>query len=221
MFNQYARVLASIPRWSVVPVVRRQYVAEHSYYVSLYTAELLGLSIFDRWDTDRKFACLRYALIHDAEESRMSDIPGPVKRMIKDQDKLDKVEARVLASMGYVDKYGFAWHVDEDIKAVVKAADLIDEFFYLNMESSMGSRIVTQLLVQVENRLKMALHALPGIDTVEAGDLFVLISEQAAQIDAGIETLSNDDDVSSGTRCALPECVCVWPDECPKCEIPF
>lgn len=227
MFNQYARVLASIPRWSVVPVVRRQYVAEHSYYVSLYTAELLGLSIFDRWTDERKFACLRYALIHDAEESRMSDIPGPVKRMIKDQDKLDKVEARVLASMGYTDKYGFAWHVDEDIKAVVKAADLIDEFFYLNMESSMGSRIVTQLLVQVESRLMSALNKLPWGEQEPhmsrgthsgAMDLFVLISEQAAQIDAGIETLTNNDDVTPDCteeqRCGR--------DDCRICEgIPF
>lgn len=224
MFNHYARVLSSIPRWSVVPVLRRQYVAEHSYYVSLYTAELLGLSIFDHWHDDRKFACLRYALIHDAEEARMSDIPGPVKRMIKDPEKLAATEAKVLSGMGYTDKYGYAWHVDEDIKRVIKAADLIDEFFYLHSEASMGSRIVSRLIDQVEYRLKTALDNLPGITESGARDLFLMVSEEAASLDAGIETLSNNADVDKarGGYVADPkDCGCKDFEYCPKCEIPF
>ena len=218
MFNQYARVLASIPRWAVVPVIRRQHVAEHSYYVSLYTAELLGLSIFDHWHEERKFATLKYALIHDVEESRMSDIPGPVKRMIKDPAKLEATEAKVRGGMGYCDRYGFGWSIDPEAKKVIKAADLTDEFFYLHMEASLGSRIVARLIEQVEFRLKAALDALPGITPGAAHDLFILVSEEAASLDAGIETLSNNDDVNQapGGLCDDPNC-----RGCSKCDIPF
>lgn len=220
MFNQYARVLASIPRWSVVPVLRRQYVAEHSYYVSLYVAELLALPIFDHWHEERKYATLRYALIHDVEEARMSDIPGPVKRMIKDPAKLEATEAKVRGGMGYTDRHGFQWSIDPEAKKVVKAADLIDEFFYLNMEASLGSRIVTRLLEQVEARLMAALEALPWDSQpgYTARWLFSEISEQAAQLDAGIETLSNNDDVnpSPGGVCDDPNC-----RGCSKCDIPY
>lgn len=206
MFSHYSRVLASVPRWSVVPVTRRQYVAEHSYYVSLYTAELLGLSLFDNWDSDRKFACVRYALIHDAAEARMADTPGPVKRMTVDREKFDEVERMTLRHMGFVDKWECSWHVDDGIKVVVKAADLIDEFFYLNMEASMGSKIVDRLLGQIETRLMAALGNLPGITEIEARDLFTVISREVVKMDTGIETLSNNDDVAKARGGYVADC---------------
>lgn len=202
MFNHYARVLASVPRWAIVPTIKQQSVAEHSYYVSLYVAELLGLRIFDHWDPERKFMALRAALIHDAPEARMSDIPGPVKRGIKDPAKYDALERQVMAGFGYTDRWGYQWHTDSEIDIVVKAADLIDEFFYLNMEASYGSKIVTVLLDQVEYRLKTALDKLPWDSApceFDARSLFSEISEQSAQIDGGIVTLSNNSDVKQDT----------------------
>lgn len=229
MFSHYARVLASVPRWSIVPVTRRQYVAEHSYFVSLYVAELLGLSIFDHWTAERKLAAIKYALIHDAGEARMGDTPGPVKRLTVNRPAFDEVEAAVTRGMGYTDRNGFGWHTDSEIKLVVKAADLIDEFFYLNMEASMGSKIVTNLVQQVEFRLLSALEKLPWDSDpncyFSARTLFAEISEEAAALDAGIETLSNNDDVlpaggNPATGCT--EQARCGRDECSICEgIPF
>jgi len=184
MFSHYTRVLASIPRWSVLPVIRRQYVAEHSYYVSLYVHELLAHPAYSYMDAEWKLCALRYALVHDVEESRMSDIPGPVKRMIKDDDKLKSVERRVFEGLDLPVPY-----VDDKIKKLVKAADLIDEYFYINIEMSYGNRIASRVHWQVKNRLESAL--------IDAGvhDVLMLIEQECHDLDAGLITLSNNDDV--------------------------
>lgn len=224
MFSQHSRTLASVPRWSVVPVIRRQYVAEHSYYVSLYTAELLGLPIFDNWTHERKFMALRYAIIHDAAEARMADTPGPVKRLTVDRPKFDKLEAEVVTGMGFNDKFGLPWYGagDDAIKAVVKVADLIDEYFYLTMEAAFGSRVIARLSDQVDDRLYAAILGLPWgpvplghVEHPEARALWTTINSQGEEILQGIETLTNNDDVCSDkNRCGM--------DTCPVCDgIPF
>jgi len=183
MFNHYLRGLATVPRWNVVPVVRRQYVAEHTYFVCQYVSELLDHPYYKSAHPDWKLAALRYALVHDAEEARMSDIPGPVKRMIKDDDKLREVEGRVLASMG------LSVYSDEKIKRLVKAADTIDEYFYLCSEAQLGSKIVKVLIGQVHDRMVSAL-TLAGVP-----DVLSKVLAQAHKLDDGLYTLSNDDDM--------------------------
>jgi len=183
MFNHYLRGLATVPRWNVVPVIRRQYVAEHTFFVCQYVSELLDHPFYKNAHPDWKLAALRYALVHDAEEARMSDIPGPVKRMIKDDDKLREVEGRVLASMG-LNAYS-----DQKIKQLVKAADTIDEYFYLCSEAQLGSKIVKVLIKQVEERMTEALTR-AGV-----GDVLSKVLAQAHKLDDGLYTLSNDDDL--------------------------
>lgn len=189
MFNHYARVLAFIPRWAVVPVVRRQHVAEHSYYVSLYTMELLKLDAFRHWHSDKKLCAIQYALTHDMAEARMSDIPGPVKRMTQNKEKYDLVESRVVSDMGY------AGYVDEDIQKLIKVADLIDEYFYLSVEVSLGSNFPLILRQQVRDRLSSAVNVLLGFGS-DAAEVMACVDMEANTVEeSGFWTLSNNSDV--------------------------
>jgi putative hydrolase of HD superfamily len=51
-------------------------VAEHSYYVALFTKMICEELFMDSYETLR---CINYALLHDMPETELSDIPHPVK----------------------------------------------------------------------------------------------------------------------------------------------
>lgn len=220
MITHHHRYLSTVPRWSVVPTSRFQNVAEHSYFVSLYVSELLKLPCFDHWTQDRKFCALRYALVHDVAEARMSDIPGPVKRLIKDPAKFEEVETSVVRDMGFVDKYGQDYYTDADIRALVKVADLVDEFLFLTMEETGGNGHVAALLPKVRERL---LSAIEGCDALNGYREWVRdwVDTMLGGIAHGVMTLQNNADVdktvaecSDRRRCGL--------EQCPVCEgIPF
>lgn len=70
---QDSRRLAHVPRWSVVPVIRRQYVAEHSYNVAM-----LAWWIADELKIP-PHKVIEKALMHDTGEAITGDLPSPVK----------------------------------------------------------------------------------------------------------------------------------------------
>ena len=199
MFNHYLRVLAHIPRWSVLPVIRRQSVAEHSFFVSVYVSQLLDHPRFKAKHSEWKEKALRYALVHDAAEARTGDLPGPIKRAIIDRDKFEGVEAAAMSSMG-LNPY-----CDEDIRLIVKAADAAEEYFYLASEAQMGSKVVKVLLRQAEERLEKAFR------NAGVHDWMTKVVSQAHKLDDGLVTLYGDD---HGCNCAPHEF-------CEKCQVPF
>lgn len=74
------RILSTVTRWQVIPTTRRQSVAEHSYYVTVYAlkiAEVLGIhnAFFNNELTHR-------ALFHDLSEIVTGDMPTPYKKFI-------------------------------------------------------------------------------------------------------------------------------------------
>lgn len=217
MITHHHRYMSHVPRWGIVPVSRFQSVAEHSYYVSLYVMELLNLPCFDHWDQSRKYCAIKYALIHDVSEARMSDIPGPVKRMIKDPAKYEATERRVVRDMGFVDRYGHDYYVDEDIKDLVKVADLIDETMFLVMELQGGNGHVKILLQQVKDRLGKALASAMCLITY-LPDVSSWVEQMEAEISLGLVTLQNDEDVVKAASSVF-ECDCTH--GCHKCDIPF
>lgn len=185
MFTHIIRVLATVPRWGIVPTNRQQSVAEHSYYVSLYVAEMLGMSAFNHWDSDRKFAALRAALIHDAPEALMSDIPGPVKRRIRDEDAYHQFELELMGRLNYTDRHGYQWHTDEGIDALIKVADLIDEYFYLRMERLMGNGILERIIPEVQQRLHNALAGCKDLAPSEREEIMVHVLCAVQDLDRG------------------------------------
>lgn len=82
-------------------------VAQHSVLVSMWR----GLTLYER----------RWALLHDAAEAYMGDIPSPVKKIDAIRSAYAPLEARVLLEI--TRKYGVAGGTDCEVPAAVKAAD--------------------------------------------------------------------------------------------------
>lgn len=217
MITHHHRYMAHVPRWGIVPTSRTQSVAEHSYFVSLYVMELLKLPCFDYWSHDRKFCAVRYALVHDVAEARMSDIPGPVKRMIKDPAKYQKVEDDVTRGMGFEDRYGHQYYTDADIIALVKVADLVDELLFLTMEKVGGNGHVSVLFKQVEERLGAAVDKCNVLGEFRP-DVLSWAGSMVEEIERGLVTLQNNADVDMHLSSVL-KCDCTH--GCHKCDIPF
>lgn len=183
MFSRYLRVLAHVPRWVVVPVIRRQNVAEHSFFVAHYVAELLDHPVFKNKHSDWKYAAMRYAVMHDRSEARTGDFPGPIKRMMQDPVRRMRLEEKAEASLGP------APYKDDLIRRVVKAADTIEEYFYLCSEQQMGSRVVEVLIFEGMDRMARALR------DIDCYDLMDKIVGEAHAFERGLSTLTDDTDL--------------------------
>lgn len=112
--------LSRVPRWSIVPVLSPQSVADHTFRVAVIYTELCA-----KLDQPVSVQSLLYILLHDGVESRTADIPGPFKRNHLDADSLRQAE---LAACPWV---ADAPVIMEREKALIKAADLIETFTYV------------------------------------------------------------------------------------------
>ena len=117
-----SRKLSYVQRWGIVPVIRKQSVAEHSFGVAAISVWLAGMS---RQACDRA-EVLEYALLHDINEAITGDVPSTFKRYIKD------------AIVGFESKIPDA-EVCELTKVVVKLADYLEALAYINEEKSFGN----------------------------------------------------------------------------------
>jgi 5'-deoxynucleotidase YfbR-like HD superfamily hydrolase len=125
------RVMSALQRWGIVRCLQRQSVAEHSFYVAIYSdavADLLG------WEEPRRLHLLRAALWHDADEIVTGDIPGPVKRAIPQRHVWESYVGDVMEQ--HFDDYPRIW---PDEKPVLIVANLLDECAYLAGEIRSGN----------------------------------------------------------------------------------
>lgn len=143
MFPYRERILAHVPRWAVVPHIRRQSVAEHSFYVALYTDKLCKML---EWDDLHTSIAVSYALRHDMFEIFSGDIPSPAKRILTSDDTVNAFNSHFVKSMPADYKDGIP---TREIHEVVKLADKLDEFFWLCTETGLGNRSVAALLMTV------------------------------------------------------------------------
>ena len=66
--------LSHVPRWSIVPHIGHQFVADHSFRVAIILLELC-----QRLDFELDANGLIWALVHDGPEAWTGDISGPFK----------------------------------------------------------------------------------------------------------------------------------------------
>jgi len=154
MFEREWRDLAWVPRWAIIRTNRTQSVAEHSFFVSVYAfqigKELKGLEFGQ--------ACAVVALYHDFEESWMSDIPGPVKRSIRDDDKF-----REYVSKGVEERLAWSPGDTEEIAVVLKVANLLDEVLFQIDEERMGNSAIRNSINSSSQRLYRALYRMHDV----------------------------------------------------------
>ena len=120
-YLRWLRRLSVVPRWSVVPVLRRQSVAEHSFHVTALALWLVSLHT-RRGDGKFELEVLRYALTHDIREAGEGDAPSPSK---------PKAEASG----------------DDQVKVVVKCADILEAIMFTHEESMLGNRMGVEQII--------------------------------------------------------------------------
>lgn len=152
MFNHNLRILSFVPRWQIAPRFRTQNVAEHSFFVALYTMQLVEKYEW-AWPVATQLAAVRCALQHDIAEARTGDMPGPVKRAIVDQGRLVEYEEDQLGVMQMIPEV-----FTGEVLALVKVADLIDEYFHVAMEISMGNSLLVRQLEITKDRFHAAVR---------------------------------------------------------------
>lgn len=164
MFARDYRDLSHVPRWSIIPVIHRQSVAEHSYYVTLYISHICRvLGIGNHLVIDAMY----HGLEHDRSESYTSDIPGPVKRSIVDAGKEMYYECKEDLRRFGTPKYD----TDKVVVAIRKLADLMDEFAYWFEEGVLGNQRANQMMMVIRPAL------------LDAADLVGEITENKEKIE--------------------------------------
>ena len=138
--------LRHVRRFTRMPCVYPQNVAEHSYYVALlasqYVAQLWPLLLSHGEEEQlRRGWVVEAALWHDAEEAVMGDIPHDVKRAtpqfhraVQDVDK----SARAYLQQ-FVDTYPWSNLTDLE-QFVIKLADCVELICYETTEQRAGNR---------------------------------------------------------------------------------
>jgi 5'-deoxynucleotidase YfbR-like HD superfamily hydrolase len=139
--------LSHVPRWSIVPHLRPQSVAEHSFRVAAIALEIahqlnppgLPSSVVITGNI------LRWAITHDGPEAETGDIPSPIKQYVFKDDAEAKLCPWYVAE---------AHGIHEQERAVVKIADKIEGVFFLQ-EWGIGQK---SLEAQVSTRKQIAEH---------------------------------------------------------------
>ena len=65
--------MATVPRWTIIPTIQKQSVAEHSYFVGLYADWIASMV---KYEGSRE-TLIGYGLLHDMPEIVTGDLPTP------------------------------------------------------------------------------------------------------------------------------------------------
>lgn len=148
--------LSHVPRWAIVPMLRPQSVAEHSYRVTVILAWLTNQihTTHPLPDGGPDYMGPRswsYAMAHDVEECRTGDIPGPAKRRLGASVAEQKASARI-DYLGWTPAQRDLWNLDQDFgphfMLRLKLADLIEAYTYLHAwgrHCDHRTRVLTEL----------------------------------------------------------------------------
>lgn len=116
--------LQHVPRWSIVPHVGTQTVADHTFGMMVIAIELAT-----RLEMELSNSCLVYALLHDGPESRSGDIPSGAKRKIEDAIDMSGGAVDRLFDDGELGDFEVNMTVNE--LAVVRLADKIEGYLFI------------------------------------------------------------------------------------------
>lgn len=178
MFKGRERIAAEVHRWSTMPRIKEQSMAEHSFYVALYAMHLCD---FLKLPLPRRYPIVQWALIHDMPETVTSDIPGPVKRQVTNHRQMEVLEKKIFEELG-----SSYWPYPEaQTRDIVKAANLIDEIFYIHSERVMGNGYLAKVWDNSWARMEAALNK------IDAGELVFVISQELEAMVEGVVPLKD------------------------------
>ena len=122
--------LQHVPRWGIVPTVRKQTVAEHSHGVAAIVLWLLNRGL-DMGQEPNRSSILEYAIRHDEYESMTGDTPATAKMVGLVVDNTPK--------------HAFS----ATTKNIVKVADFIEALLFICSEEAMGNKTLDSVFTFV------------------------------------------------------------------------
>ena len=140
-FVRRLRGLSLVTRWNFHPRVTGETVDAHSFWVAIFAMILVDIHNEQAGfgQTVNAESVLRHALLHDAEEAITADLPFLVKREIKPHWR-HVAEKAASQLFGNLEDYLIDWDGDgEQVRKIVKAADLFDVIHYANYEATLGN----------------------------------------------------------------------------------
>lgn len=164
VFEPRLRAASIVKRWSIVWRTREDNIAEHSWYVTVYStlvAQVIG------WQGPAA-AMLARAALHELEELVTGDVVSPVKCRLIDRDRLEQfVHTELSRSLPFAHALNTSIAdsvsptVLAEIDAIIKVADTLDALFFLLTEEQLGNRMVANRIVDSELALQRAWTKLP------------------------------------------------------------
>jgi 5'-deoxynucleotidase YfbR-like HD superfamily hydrolase len=129
--------MAHIKRYSVIPVIHKESIAEHSFFVSAIVIKLHQDYIFDLG------TALAMATIHDMTESYTDDITILTKRRFpKIAEAVEEAEYEIASEIfpSHIKSIWYEYKKGESVEAkIVKLADTIQVMQYAYNEMRMGN----------------------------------------------------------------------------------
>lgn len=166
-FSPELRTLAYVPRWSILMAHNVDNVAQHSYYVTLYTRIVADII---KWKGPMDYA-MWMALIHDADEAITSDIPGPAKKHLLDPDKSQEfidsqMEEKMLGIVDLTERMEVTDQQHDEAVRIVLVADKLDAVLFLVGQFRMGNKIAEHCIEKGTKSLEGAWRDLPAEEGV-------------------------------------------------------
>lgn len=157
-FINNLRDMAYVPRWAIARRIRQQYLAEHCYFTAIYADQIARLI---EWKGD--FAeLMRYALYHDLDETITGDIPGPAKRIAWSKEKGEEAILDAMTAKYGLDVSHARFSASPDVKAIISAADSIEEMCYLSEELLLGNVWICPVVEEAKERMRKRWMKLPA-----------------------------------------------------------
>jgi 5'-deoxynucleotidase YfbR-like HD superfamily hydrolase len=155
--------LTAVVRYSSIPVAVYENVAEHSFWVSLYSvmiAKTLGA------DRDVQGQVALFGTLHDLAECVTGDVVRPFKYSSQEfKEAVDRAEASMIGElppevsslMSDMDEIR-----SEYIRAIVKAADWLSVYQYMRREASRGNLEIIPFFMRMVKDLESAVKENEG-----------------------------------------------------------
>ena len=135
VFSEKDQRLSAVPRWVILRTIQRQNVATHCFNVERIARRIAIEWINEDVNCD---AVSQYALHHDDDEALTGDIPSTAKDYIQ---------------VSMVDNYHQWTNGNEEVKRIVKLADLLEAVWFLLMEEKMGNSYITKHTAACRNKV--------------------------------------------------------------------
>ena len=190
--------MSHVYRYSSIAVLRRQHVAEHTFYVSFYALNIAYALIREGFKV-----CigklLERAIVHDIDESHTGDFLRTVKYGTPGlKEALDGVSSSMMLKM--VDELDTdlrlysSWlcsKVDDLEGHILEVADLAEVGSYVLEEIRLGNRHVAPILSEVAKYISQFMVCHSECPTRKyAQEICLLLHEQAVEFDcAGAEDI--------------------------------